>query len=124
MCKTGQKAAHFSQNCWGHDVRNLLHPFDVDGFGGRILGEEVLVKNFGRIILVCVKQGKMQSKMFCTHSMSIIFGKEFWGMSSWEIIFWEEFLGKNSWGRIVGRIIGLCVKQGEMLPTFLRVFGP
>ena len=47
LCKTGRNASHSSQNCWGHDGRNLLHPFDVKeylgkkfwGILGRILGE-------------------------------------------------------------------------------------
>ena len=32
VCQTGRNAAHFSQNCWGHDVKNVLHPFDVNNF--------------------------------------------------------------------------------------------
>ena len=26
VCKTGRNAAHFAQNCWGHDVKMLFSP--------------------------------------------------------------------------------------------------
>ena len=40
VCKTGRNVAHFSQDCWGPDVKNYLRPFDVNILGGILLGEE------------------------------------------------------------------------------------
>ena len=86
-----------------------------------IWGEELLGKNLGRTIFgLCVKQGEMlpiflriagamMSRFICTHSMLVIWG--------------EEHLGKNSWGIFLGPLVSSSVKQGEMLPIFLRIAG-
>ena len=118
----------------------FLHPFDVNNCWGRILGKEFLGKNFWRILFgLCVKQGEMlpiflrivgamMSNLFCTHSMSIVVGKAFLGKTFWEILLGEEFLGRHCGEEFLGKgfwgiIFGLCVKQGEMLPMFLRIVG-
>ena len=102
VCKTGRNAAHFSQICWGHDVKIYLHPFDVNHFWGRTFGKEFIGEDFvGPGVSLCVKQGKMlpsflriagamMSRFFCTHSMSIIWGKNLW----------ERIIGKNFWGHL------------------------
>ena len=47
VCKKGRNAAHFSLNCWGHDVILFLHPLDVNDFWERLFWDELLGKNFG-----------------------------------------------------------------------------
>ena len=58
VCKTGRNGAHFSQKCWGHDVKSFLHPFDVDTLE-ELLGNNVLGRMFGAIGILCVKQYEM-----------------------------------------------------------------
>ena len=119
VCKTGRNAAHFSQTCWGHDVKICLHPFDVNNFGGRTFGKDFWGELLGPLVSLCVKQGEMlpiflsivgamMSRFVCLHSMLIIFG--------------DELLGNNLLGGYFGAIgIFVCKAGGNAARFFLRI---
>ena len=80
LCVNRATAARFPQNCWGNfsDVKNFLHPFDVNNFWGRIFGEEFLGKNvwgiiFGQCVLKTMRHAAQFSQNCWGHDVRNIF---------------------------------------------------
>ena len=99
VCKTGRNAAHFSQNCWGHDVKTFLCPFDVNNFGGRTFGKEFLGKNFWGHWYLC---GWAHDVKICLQPFDVnklgegTFGNEFLGMNVGAIGIFVCKTGRNA----------------------------
>ena len=100
VCKTGRNAAHFSQNCWGHDVKIYLHPFDVNNLGGRTFGKEFLGNIFGAIGIFVRKTGRDAAHFpqNCWGNDVKIYAHPFDVNHFWGRTFGKDFLGMNCWG--------------------------